>query len=167
MIRGVISSPSLSSTAMQPRMLSQLGRDEKCWDVLEYLSISMKGTPCPALYGEHHGAAWGGKGRVGLQDCSSVSPGMLETAAKSSLCSHKGFGNLLRELVDSKGVWSYPGGFASLGSDETNARTEEWPWKRVPTPHLLPCPFDAFRTWMSPPGRQEGEFLRKSWNHSV
>lgn len=64
----------------------------------------MKVTPHPALCGAHHGAAWGGKDRVGLQDCSWVSPGILETVAKPSLCSHKGFWNLPRELVDSKEV---------------------------------------------------------------
>lgn len=94
----------LSSTSMQTRKLSQLGRGEKCRDELEYVETSPWKwphiLPCVGNNMGLHGVAK----REGLQDCSRVFPGILETVAKPSLCSHKGFGYLLRELVDSKGV---------------------------------------------------------------
>lgn len=87
-------------------------------------------------------------GRGGFAGILQLShhPSTLGRIAVSALCSEKEFENLLREL-DSKGVWSlgvsYQGSLASLGPDEANARTEEHPWRRLPTSFSPPVPLQV------------------------
>ena len=94
-------------------------------------------------------AVWGCQWQRGLcrHTPAVPHPSTLGRIAVSALYSQKEFGNLLRESVDFKGVWSlgvsYQGGLATLGPDEANARTEEHPWKRLPTSCSPPVPLQV------------------------
>lgn len=123
-------------------------------------SLSLKGA---LLLGVSSWLCGGVSGRGGFAGILQLShhPSTLGRIAVSALCSQKEFGNLLRESVDFKGVWSlgvsYQGGLASLGPDEANARTEEHPWERLPTSCSPPVRLqvsvsDLQATYMSPQG---------------
>lgn len=109
-------------------------------------SISLKGALLLGVSSWLCGGVSGRGGFAGILQLSHHSS-TLGRIAVSALCSQKEFGNLLRESVDFKGVWSlgvsYQGRLACLDPDEANARTEEHPWKRLPTSCSPPVPLQV------------------------